>query len=189
MESEADKLLDIGAEAYRDGDYQKAQKYYEKSASMGNDQAACNLGYIYAFGRTGERDYEQAFKWFKQSADHGNPNACYKVGDFYLYGDFVDKNPDLAFAYYEQAAEIVEKSQQDDDLKSDIYYRMAMCGHDGWGVEVDDLVALKYINDAEVYSYCDRLTGKFMWQSLAKKIERLRKEILSALDKQIGSNY
>lgn len=51
-QSKSNELLNIGAEAYRQGDYQEAKKYYEKSAALGNDQAACNLGYIYEYGRT-----------------------------------------------------------------------------------------------------------------------------------------
>ena len=181
---ESDKLLNIGAEAYRAGDYQTAEKYYQKSAKMGNSQAACNLGYIFEFGRTGPRNYEKAFYWFKKSADAGNANACYKVGDFYLYVKSIERDSNLAFEYYQSAVEIVENSEQDDDIKSDIYYRIALCGHKGYGVEQNDLVAFKYINDAEFYSYCDRFAGKFMWQSVYNKIEKLRDEILSNLNNQ-----
>lgn len=77
--SESDKLLDKGADAYRKGDYAKAQEYYEKSAQLGNAQASCNLGYIYTYARNGERNYEKAFKYFKYAADKGNAEACYHV--------------------------------------------------------------------------------------------------------------
>lgn len=96
--------------------------------------------------------------------------SCYKVGDAYLRGNFMQKNPNLAFSYYNQAYEIAEESGQDEDIKSDIYYRMALCGHRGIGVQQNDLVALKYINDAEFYSYCDRFAHKYRWQSIAKRI-------------------
>ena len=43
----------------------------------------------------------------------------------------------------------------------------------------DILVAFHYINEAEFYSYCDRFTDKFMWQSI---IELLRSEIKHSLD-------
>lgn len=185
-EKESDRLLDIGAKAYRNGNYQKAQKYYEKAAKMGNAQAACNLGYIFEFGRTGKRNYEKAFHWFKQAADCNNANACYKMGDLYYFGDYVKQDNDQAFAYYQKAADIAEQSNQDDDLKSDIYYRIALCGHKGIGVEQNDLVALRYINEAEFYSYCDRFAGKFRWQSTAKRIEQLRAAILENLDNKFG---
>lgn len=59
-QQKAIELLNIGVQAYREGDYHKAQKYYEQSADLGNSQAACNLGYTYAYVRTGERDNEKA---------------------------------------------------------------------------------------------------------------------------------
>lgn len=74
-------LLDTGAEAYRNGDYLTAQKYYTQAAKLGNSQAMCNLGYIYEYGRTGQRDYKKAFYCFKMAADKDNAEACYKVGD------------------------------------------------------------------------------------------------------------
>lgn len=55
----ANELLNIGAEAYRKGDYVTAQDYYTQAAKLGNVQAICNLGYIYEYGRTGKRDYKR----------------------------------------------------------------------------------------------------------------------------------
>lgn len=46
----------------------------------------------------------------------------------------------------------------------------------------DILVAFHYINEAEFYSYCDRFTDKFMWQSI---IELLRSEIKHSLDEAL----
>lgn len=182
---ESDKLLDMGAQAYQQGDYQDAQKYYEQSAEMGNAQAACNLGYIYAFGRNGVQDDQQAFAWFKKSALKGNPNAGYKVGDAYLLGKGIEKDPNVAYEFYERSREIVERSDQDDDLKAAIYYRIALCGHRGYGVEQNDLISLRFINEAEFYSYCDRFADQYGWQSTAKKIEKLRTEILTNLDDEL----
>lgn len=179
--TKSNELLDIGAQAYRAGDYQKAQEYYEKSAELGNAQAACNLGYIYDFGRNGVQDHERAFYYYSEAALEDNANAYYKVGDAYLYGNFVEKNQRLAYLNYLKALEIVENSDEDDDIKADIYYRMAMCYFKGIGADKNPLLALKYINDAQTYSYLDRYNDKFMWQSLAKKIEDLRQEIIDEL--------
>ena len=49
----------------------------------------------------------------------------------------------------------------------------------------DILVAFHYINEAEFYSYCDRFADKFMWQSIAKRIELLRNEIKHSLDEAL----
>lgn len=181
-QEEADKYLDAGAAAYRDGDYRIAKELYEKALDLGSVQAACNLGYIYAYGRTGEQDDEKAFYYFNLAAADGNPNGLYKVGDAYYWGNFVSKNPKLAFKYYRNAEMALDDG--DDDLKSDIYYRLALCLFNGVGIEATPLLALSYIDQAHTYSYIDRFTRKFAWESLADKIEKLRKEIILELDRE-----
>lgn len=176
-------LLDTGAEAYRNGDYLTAQKYYTQAAKLGNAQAMCNLGYIYEYGRTGQRDYKKAFYCFKMAADKDNAEACYKVGDICFYGDAFKKDYDLAFTYYQKAAEIADELDKDEDIKSDIYYRLALCWYKAYGTDEDLLVA--FINEAEFYSYCDRFADKFRWQSVAKRIESLRTKILQSLDEEL----
>ena len=180
------ELLELGASAYRQGRYDEAKRYYEQSAELGSSQAACNLGYIYAYGRTGERDDEQAFYWFNLAAVDGNANACYKVGDAYYYGDFVASNPALAFRYYKKAADYLDYSDTDNDIKADIFYRLALCYFKGSGVQLDLLQALSYVNQAETYSYYDRFNDKFMWESVAKRIETLRAQIIAKLDAQFA---
>ena len=70
-----------------------------------------------------------------------------------------------------KAEDIVDQSDHDDDLKSDIYYRLALCIYNGYGIQIDWLAALEYINFAETCSYYDRFAGKFMWQSTAKELK------------------
>ena len=72
---------------------------------------------------------------------------------------------------------------KDEDIKSDIYYRLALCWYKAYGTDEDLLVA--FINEAEFYSYCDRFADKFRWQSVAKRIESLRTEILQSLDEEL----
>ena len=36
IQKKAEELLNIGAQAYREGDYDKAEKYYRQSADMGH---------------------------------------------------------------------------------------------------------------------------------------------------------
>ncbi|MGQ5708921.1 tetratricopeptide repeat protein [Lactobacillus sp. PSON] len=178
---ESNKYLDIGAQAYQVGNYEEAQKYYEISAKMGNSQAACNLGYIYEYGRTGEKDPEKAFYYYNEAAMEDNANACYKMGDAYLYGNFVQENHRLAFLYYQQALDL-SRTYGEDDIKSDIYYRVALCYYDGIGVKKSYLEALNWINQAHTYSYYDRFNDKFMWQSTARRIANLREKIIRKLD-------
>lgn len=78
-----------------------------------------------------------------------------------------------------------DELDKDEDIKSDIYYRLVLCWYKAYGTDEDLLVAFHYINEAEFYSYCDRFADKFMWQSVAKRIESLRTEILQSLDEEL----
>lgn len=176
-EQAAIKYLNDGAQVYRNGDYQTAQKLYEKSAELGNSQALCNLGYIYAYGRVGQQDFEQAYYYFEQASLLGNVNATYKLGDCYHLGQFVKQNDDIAFLYYQRAEALLDYEGDDDDIKSDIYYRLALCFFEGNGVESDVFYALKYINQAQTYALYDRIHNKFKAAELAKKINDLKAKI------------
>lgn len=182
IEQAAIKYLNDGAQAYRNGDYQTAQKLYEKSAELGNSQALCNLGYIYAYGRVGQQDFEQAYYYFEQASLLGNANASYKLGDCYHLGQFVKQNDDIAFLYYQRAEALLDYEGDDDDIKSDIYYRLALCFFEGNGVDNNPLQALNYINQAETYSYYDRVNDKYNGEEIAQRIEHLRKKIKAFLD-------
>ena len=185
--SKAEELLDLGAQEYRKRNYQAAQTYYEKAAALGNAQAACNLGYIYEFGRTGKKDPEKAFTYYKQAAEQDNAQACYKIGDAYLHSDFIEKDPNKVYYYYEKALNIAQSSNgADDDIKSDILYRLALCYYYGIGTDKNYLTALEFINNAQVYSYYDAFNHKFMWKPVATKVKNLREKIILALDKELN---
>ncbi|MBB1068895.1 sel1 repeat family protein [Limosilactobacillus sp. RRLNB_1_1] len=186
IQKRSNELLKVGAKAYRQGAYVKAEKYYQQSANLGNPQAACNLGYIYAYGRTGDRNPEKAFYYFSLASISGNANASYKVGDAYYWGDFVAKKPLVAYRYYQTAEYQLSYTESDDDIKSDIYYRLALCLFKGIGTQKDLFEALSYINQAHTYSYYDRTHDKFNWQSIAKKIENLRVAIISEFDSELN---
>ena len=112
-----DISLDIGAANYdaamREKDpgerarlFQQAARWYERSANMGNAQAATNLGYVYLYGRIGSVDDAKAFHWFTLGAQMDNPESCYKLGDLYRSGRGCASNPDKAIALYRKAADI-----------------------------------------------------------------------------------
>lgn len=175
----AQHYLDLGVKAYLQEQYDLAAECYQTAADLGSSQAACNLGYIYAYGRLGHKDPEQAFYYFTQASVDGNANGSYRVGDAYFYGDFVAKNLLLAFKYYQQAEEFLEV---DDDVETKLgtYYRLARCYHYGFGVAQDDLRALDYINLVQIIYYAqDKPNRNSYWR---QKIENLRTEVLKKLD-------
>lgn len=70
--------------------FNKARKWFKKSAKLGNDKAAYSLGYLYlkGFGNI-TQNYEKATKWFKKSK---HPMAKYWLGVCYYKGYGVNKN-------------------------------------------------------------------------------------------------
>lgn len=183
----ADKLVDKAIMAYRKADYEKAKYYYEKATAMGNPKAACELGDIYSTGKAGLVDYEQAFYYFEVAALKDSANGVYRIGDAYFYGNFVKQNYQLAFGHYEKAAMLLETLE--DEATSAIYYRLALCYHNGLGTEQNDLLALQMINLASTAMYYDRVNQRSKWRLLANKVKNLQRAIVYDLDEKIEEEF
>jgi TPR repeat protein len=50
-------------------------QWYQKAASLGNDDAEYDIGILYANGWGVQSDMNQAKSWIKKAADAGNDNA------------------------------------------------------------------------------------------------------------------
>ena len=87
-------MLELGGMYYGARHFDQALKYYDMSCSYGNSEAAICLGYIWYYGRTGEKDYQKAFKYFSRGMELGDPVATYKVADMYKNGYYVEKDAD-----------------------------------------------------------------------------------------------
>ena len=158
--SHGDASLNIGAEYYQEamsspsGDhkleaFKEAKRWYEASEKFGNLQATTNLGYIHAYGRTGERDYQKAYECFKRASDAGNAEATFKLGDLVRAGHGCEASETRSFDLYRKAHE----------LSSDAHFpevwggsalRMAECYENGIGCEDDPQKALDLYLEAEV---------------------------------------
>ena len=140
-------------------DIEKARNSYMISSRMGNNQATCNLGYLYLNGEGVEIDYEKAYKYFSDSAISGNPNAVYKLGDFYKEGIYVKKSEEEAFRKYMMASEMLDKENPNYDISQDIYYKLGLCYKYGFGVENNILQALNYFLKALSFAYFSLISG------------------------------
>ena len=94
-------MMYLGGYYYGIKHFDLALKYYEMAAGYDYDPAYECLGYIWYYGRTGERNYEKAFGYFSKMMEKGNLVATYKVADMYKNGYFVEKNQ----AKYEEIIE------------------------------------------------------------------------------------
>ena len=98
---DSDRMLHLGGWYYERKIFDLALKYYELAAEYKNTDAYCALGYVWYYGRTGERDYDKAFKYYSLAADAGDLEAAYKVADMYKNGYSVKQD-------YEKYKEIIE---------------------------------------------------------------------------------
>ncbi|MBO4548228.1 MAG: sel1 repeat family protein [Abditibacteriota bacterium] len=85
-------MVELGAHYYRQRQFDLALKYYEQAAEYDNIYAISDLGYIWYYGRTGEKNYEKAFYYFDRAAKMGDTAAAYKVADMYKNGYWVEQD-------------------------------------------------------------------------------------------------
>ena len=117
-------MVNLGGYYYGKKQYNLALKYYEMADAYGDSWAPEGLGYIWYYGRTGERDYEKAFKYYSKAADNGMVKSMMKVADMYKNGYYVEKS-------YDKYCEIIEKlydrvrGTRFPHAKADILTRMA----------------------------------------------------------------
>ena len=94
-------MMWLGGHYYEQRNFNLALKYYEMAKSYDYDEAYECLGYIWYYGRTGEKDYKKAFECFSRMMEKGNPVATYKVADMYKNGYYVEKD-------YQKYVDIIE---------------------------------------------------------------------------------
>ena len=87
-------MMYLGGYYYELKEFDLALKYYEMAATFDYDEAYECLGYIWYYGRTGERDFKKAFEYFSKMMDKGHLVATYKVADMYKNGYYVEKDYD-----------------------------------------------------------------------------------------------
>ena len=151
--------LQIGSLYYNDGltfndreCFDKAREFYEKSLSMGNPQAAVNLGYIYEYGRLGKEDGERALDLFERAAFCEHPEALYKLADMLYWRNVpVDDEQaadERAFALYAKAHRLAQGLNEPDWLGSSAL-RLAGCFERGRGCERDLTLSQAYYLQAQ----------------------------------------
>lgn len=94
-------MMELGGYYYDLRQFDLALKYYELAEACNYPDAYDGLGYIWYYGRTGQRDYEKAFHYFTLSKETGNLQAAYKLADMYKNGYYVERS----YAKYQEIIE------------------------------------------------------------------------------------
>ncbi len=139
----AKNLYEIAEEYNSNQDYEKAMKYYQKAAALGNTDAMEMIGLLYLFGDGVSQSNIEAVKWITKSAEFGNADAQYMLGRGYLNGEMgLKSNPQLGVKWLSQSA------KQD---FTDSLFKLAECYTYGIGVNEDTIKAF------ECYKKCAEL--------------------------------
>ncbi len=118
-------MMWLGGYYYELKHFDLALKYYEMAAALDYDEAYECLGYIWYYGRTGEKDYKKAFEYFSKMMDKGHLQATYKVADMYKNGYYVEKNQKKYEEIIESLYPIVRKCDNLFDPVPEVYTRLA----------------------------------------------------------------
>ncbi len=118
-------MMHLGGYYYELKRFDLALKYYEMAAAMDYDPAYECLGYIWYYGRTGERDFKRAFEYFSKMMDKGDLVATYKVADMYRNGYYVDKDMDKYRSMIEDLYGRVQDCTNVFDPVPEVYTRLA----------------------------------------------------------------
>lgn len=121
----SDYMVELGGYYYGIRQFDLALKYYELAAEYGNRYATSNLGYIWYYGRTGEKNYEKAFYYFDKARQMGDIIAAYKVADMYKNGYYVDQDYDKYKSIIEDLYPKVKDARRLDDPLPEIFTRLA----------------------------------------------------------------
>ena len=118
-------MMELGGYYYGLRSFDLALKYYDMAAELGFEEANECLGYVWYYGRTGERDFKKAYEYFSKAMEKGSPIATYKIADMYKNGYYVEKDE----ARYEQIIEDLYIKSKDMhpvfSCVTDIYTRLA----------------------------------------------------------------
>ena len=104
-------MNDLGALYYMgelvEQDYARAAELYEMAMAHGCYQSIVNLGYIYEYGRTGEKDLGKAYRYYALAAALApSSEAVYKLGDMYSRGVTGERDVMKAKALWERSLEL-----------------------------------------------------------------------------------
>ena len=104
----AQKLNELGLQAYTRRQYEAALNYYNEAAKKGSDEALANLGWMTYKGLGTPKDGAIAISYLKDAVEMGNANACYYLGVLYengIYDSQLFKDREESLRYYKLGAD------------------------------------------------------------------------------------
>ncbi len=169
--------LEIGAFYYSgeflEQNYNEAEKHYltafDYSGTRASIIAASNLGYVYSYGRTGDKNYVKAYYYYSYAAALGDTNALYKFGDMFAYGNACKKDSYKAFDIYKMAEKKLKSKYE--YSYADVHKRLGDCYFYGSGTDINYMKALKHYQKAQYGGIIKLKNDDFFVAKLLDKVE------------------
>jgi Sel1 repeat protein len=85
--------------------YTEALPILEQAANLGNAEAMCTFGELYAEGKVVANDVQKSYEYYSQAAQKEHPQAQYQLGMCFLGGKGVSTDMQQAQQWIEKAAQ------------------------------------------------------------------------------------
>ena len=85
--------------------YTEALPILEQAANLGNENAMCTFGELYAEGKVVASDVQKSYEYYSQAAQKEHPQAQYQLGMCFLGGKGVSTDIQQAQQWIEKAAQ------------------------------------------------------------------------------------
>lgn len=118
-------MVRLGGYHYDKKNFDLALKYYEMADEFGDKWVPEGLGYIWYYGRTGEKDYDKAFHYYTKAMNNGLLQSKVKVADMYKNGYGVERDTDKYIELIEEAYDEVKGTEFLGAPLPEVYTRLA----------------------------------------------------------------
>ena len=143
----------------KEQDFEKAFKWFEKAANMGNITGKTALAYMYYKGLGVTKNLSEAFTWCKASATQGNIAAQHALAYMYYNGIGTVQNFPEAIRLYQIAS---------DNGKADARYVLSLMYANGEGVERNIPKAIEILSSIATLEDGDRSGYEVCLKSLKR---------------------
>ena len=102
---QGEELLKQALSLTAQNNYTEALPILKQAANLGNAEAMCTLGKLYAEGKGVDNDIQKSYEYYRQAAQKEHPQAQYQLGMCFLAGKGVSTDVQQAQQWIEKAAQ------------------------------------------------------------------------------------
>ena len=102
---QGEKLFKRALALIAENNYTEALPILEQATNLGNAEAMCTLGELYAEGKVVANDVQKSYEYYSQAAQKEHPQAQYQLGMCFLAGKGVSTDMQQAQQWIEKAAQ------------------------------------------------------------------------------------